>query len=95
MKKILSGIMAGVMAVSLCGCIGGYERDSESSQKQEQVQRFMLQPIFLIALRLPKIRMARLPRSMRFRDITLPSVPWDASFSGSAGMDSTALHVLP
>ena len=34
MKKILSGIMAGVMAVSLCGCFGGYE---ESSQKQEQV----------------------------------------------------------
>jgi hypothetical protein len=39
MKKILSGIMAGVMAVSLCGCFGGYERDSESSQKQEQVQK--------------------------------------------------------
>ena len=39
MKKILSGIMAGVMAVSLCGCFGGYESDSESSQKQEQVQK--------------------------------------------------------
>lgn len=26
MKKILSGIMAGVMAVSLCGCFGGQEQ---------------------------------------------------------------------
>ena len=39
MKKILSGIMAGVMAVSLCGCFGGYESDSESGQKQEQGQK--------------------------------------------------------
>jgi hypothetical protein len=39
MKKILSGIMAGVMAVSFCGCMGGYESESESSQKQEQVQK--------------------------------------------------------
>ena len=30
MKKILSGIMAGLMAVSFCGCFGGYE---ESGQK--------------------------------------------------------------
>ena len=39
MKKILSGIMAGVMAVGFCGCVGGYESESESSQKQEQVQK--------------------------------------------------------
>lgn len=39
MKKILSGIMAGVMAVSLCGCFGGYDSEGESSQKQEQVQK--------------------------------------------------------
>ena len=30
MKKILSGIMAGVMAVSLCGCFGGYESEGEN-----------------------------------------------------------------
>jgi hypothetical protein len=35
MKKILSGIMAGVMAVSFCGCFGDYE----IGQKQEQAQR--------------------------------------------------------
>ena len=39
MKKILSGIMAGLMAVSLCGCFGGYESEGESGQKQEQVQK--------------------------------------------------------
>lgn len=40
MKKILSGIMVGVMAVILCGCFGGYENSgSEKDSGQEQVQK--------------------------------------------------------